>query len=108
VGTGGTLPGIKQPVRKVYHSLPSSAEIRKEWSYTSTIQYVFMESCLTSTTDKFYPMITNKCMMITLVRVIKSRRMRWVWHAARMEKMRYPYRIVILKLGNHLENLGIT
>jgi hypothetical protein len=37
VGTGGSFPGGKQrPERDADHSLPSSAEIKKERSYTSS------------------------------------------------------------------------
>jgi len=33
----GTLcPGIKQPGHEVDHSFPSTAEVKNEWSYTST------------------------------------------------------------------------
>ena len=31
----GSFPGIKRRKRKVYHSPVSSAEVKKEWSYTS-------------------------------------------------------------------------
>jgi hypothetical protein len=32
----GTFPGVKRPGREVYHSLPSSAEVKNEWSSTPT------------------------------------------------------------------------
>jgi hypothetical protein len=57
VSTGDTFPGEKQPVHKIYHSLLSSAEIRKEWSYTSTTPRVFMASCLTQATEKAHPTV---------------------------------------------------
>jgi hypothetical protein len=41
MGTGRFSPGIKRPWYKANHSLPSSAEIKNAWRYTST-QYVFM------------------------------------------------------------------
>jgi hypothetical protein len=51
VGTGDHFPGIKQPGREADHSPPSSAEVKKEWSYTSTAPFVFMAYCLISTSD---------------------------------------------------------
>jgi hypothetical protein len=38
--------GVKRPGREAGHSPPSSAEVKNEWSYTSTPQYVFMAWCL--------------------------------------------------------------
>jgi hypothetical protein len=35
-------PGVKRPGREVYHSPPTSAEVKKMWIYTSTIPYAFM------------------------------------------------------------------
>jgi len=35
-GTGDSLPGGKQPGREAHHSLPSSAEVKDSWRYTST------------------------------------------------------------------------
>jgi hypothetical protein len=32
----GLCPGVTWPGREVAHSLPSSAEVKNEWSYTST------------------------------------------------------------------------
>ena len=34
----------------------------------------------------------------TIVRVIKSRRMRWAWHVARMGEERGVYRFLVVKL----------
>jgi hypothetical protein len=31
-----SLPRVKQPRREIKHSPPSSAEVKNEWSYTST------------------------------------------------------------------------
>jgi hypothetical protein len=39
-------PRIKRPGREADHSPPRSAEVKNEWSYTSTHQYVFMAWCL--------------------------------------------------------------
>jgi hypothetical protein len=33
---------IKQPVREAEYSLPSRAEVKNEWNYTSTPQYAFI------------------------------------------------------------------
>jgi hypothetical protein len=35
MGTG-SFPGVKRPGREVDHPPPPSAEVMKEWSYTST------------------------------------------------------------------------
>jgi hypothetical protein len=32
----GSFPDVNQPEREVDHSNPSGAEVKKEWSYTST------------------------------------------------------------------------
>jgi hypothetical protein len=40
-----------------------------------------------------------------IIRVIKSRRMRWAGHVASMEKMKNTYNILIGKY--HLEDLGV-
>jgi hypothetical protein len=34
--TGRSFPGVKRPGREADHSLPSSAEVKNAWSYTST------------------------------------------------------------------------
>jgi hypothetical protein len=48
MGTGGSFPGGKAD-----HSPPSSAEVKNEWSYISTPQYVFMAWCLVKHRDNF-------------------------------------------------------
>jgi hypothetical protein len=45
MGIGGSFPEVKQTGREADHSPPSSAEVKKEWSYTSTLPYVFMTWC---------------------------------------------------------------
>jgi hypothetical protein len=40
--------GVKWQGRKVDHSTPTSAEIKKTWTYTSTTPYIFMAYCLIS------------------------------------------------------------
>jgi hypothetical protein len=42
IGTGGSFPGVKRQERDADHSPPSSAEVKKMWSYTSIPLYVFM------------------------------------------------------------------
>jgi hypothetical protein len=34
--------GVKQPARVADHSRPSSAEVEKEWSHSSSTRYVYM------------------------------------------------------------------
>jgi hypothetical protein len=36
IGTCGSFPGVKWQGRETDHSLPSSAEVKNAWSYTST------------------------------------------------------------------------
>jgi len=36
------VPGLKRLGRKADHSSPSSAEVKNEWIYASTPQYVLM------------------------------------------------------------------
>jgi len=38
--------GVKRSGREAHHSPPCSAEIRNVLSYTSTLQYIFVEWCL--------------------------------------------------------------
>jgi hypothetical protein len=33
------FPGLKRPGREYYHSSPSNAEVKNEWSYTCTPPY---------------------------------------------------------------------
>jgi hypothetical protein len=47
------FPGVKRPGREADHSPPSSAEVKNAWSYTSTLQYVFMVWCLVTHGDNF-------------------------------------------------------
>jgi hypothetical protein len=50
---GALSLGVKRPGREAYHSLLSSAEVKNVWSYTSTLQYVFMAWCLVKHRDNF-------------------------------------------------------
>jgi hypothetical protein len=40
--SGALSPGVKRLGREADHSPPTSAEVKKMWTYTSTIPYVFM------------------------------------------------------------------
>jgi len=51
--TWGSFPGGKRPGREADHSLPCSAEVKNEWSYTSTSLYVSMAWCLVKQRDNF-------------------------------------------------------
>jgi hypothetical protein len=44
---------VKLPVREADHSPPSCAEFKNTWSYTSTLQYVFMAWYLVKHRDYF-------------------------------------------------------
>jgi hypothetical protein len=41
--------------------------------------------------------INNLYCLPNIIRMIKSRRMRWAWHVARMGKKRNPYRVLVGK-----------
>jgi hypothetical protein len=45
--------GIKRPGREADHSLPSIAEVKDVWRYTSTPQYAFMAWYLVKHRDNF-------------------------------------------------------
>jgi hypothetical protein len=45
--------GVKRPEREADYSPPSSAEVKNAWSYTFTLQYVFMLWCLVKHRDNF-------------------------------------------------------
>jgi hypothetical protein len=47
---GGPSPGVKRQRREALLSPPTSAEVKKTWVYTSTPQYPFMASCLSTGT----------------------------------------------------------
>jgi hypothetical protein len=38
----GSFPVVKRPGPEVNYPPPSSAEVKNEWSYTSTLLYAFM------------------------------------------------------------------
>jgi hypothetical protein len=37
---GALSPGVKRPGREADHTLPTSAEVKKTWVYTSTLPYL--------------------------------------------------------------------
>jgi hypothetical protein len=45
MGTGALPPELKRPEIEADHSLPSSAEVKNAWRYTSTPQYVLTARC---------------------------------------------------------------
>jgi hypothetical protein len=50
----GTLSrGVKRQGSESDHSPPSSAEVKNEWRYTSTLQYAFMAWCSVKHMDNF-------------------------------------------------------
>jgi hypothetical protein len=56
--TGDYFPGVKRPGREAEHSPPSSAEVKNEWSCTST-PYVFLTWCLVQHRDNFVFTLLN-------------------------------------------------
>jgi hypothetical protein len=46
--SGDISPEPKRPGREADNSPPTSAQIKKTWTYTSTPPYVFMAWCLVS------------------------------------------------------------
>jgi hypothetical protein len=42
MGNGSLTPGVERWEREADHSPPSSAEVKKGWSYTSTPHFVFV------------------------------------------------------------------
>jgi hypothetical protein len=42
MSTSGSSPGVKRQGREANHSLPTIAEIKETWIYTSTLPYAFM------------------------------------------------------------------
>jgi hypothetical protein len=57
---GALALGVKRPGNEADHSPPSSAEVKNEWSCTSTPQYVFMAWCLVKNRDFTFFIITNR------------------------------------------------
>jgi hypothetical protein len=57
---GALSLGVKRPRREADHSPPSSAEVKKPWSYTSTPQYAYMPWCLVKHRDNFTAMVKER------------------------------------------------
>jgi hypothetical protein len=53
---GALSLGVKQPVCEPDHSPPSSAEVKNEWSYTSTPQYTFIAWCSVKAQRQLLPL----------------------------------------------------
>jgi hypothetical protein len=53
--------------------------------------------------------LNDMCFSPSIVRVTKSRRIRWVGHVARMGEMRVVYRVLVgnVRERNHSEDLGV-
>jgi len=58
----GVFPGVKRADRELNHSPPSSAEVKKQWSYISTSLYAFIAWCLPK---GFHDL----CSLLSIVRV---------------------------------------
>jgi hypothetical protein len=57
---GALSLGVKRPEREAEHSLPSSAEVKNMWSYTSTTQYAFMAWCSVTAQEHLYLYSVNR------------------------------------------------
>jgi hypothetical protein len=53
MGTGDLSPELKRLGREADHSPPTSAQVKKTWTYTSTPPYVFMAWCLVKHRENF-------------------------------------------------------
>jgi hypothetical protein len=63
---GALSPGVKRPGREADQSLPTSAEIKNPWIYTSTPLYVFMALCLVNLIQgQFYLYLTSAMCSMT-------------------------------------------
>jgi hypothetical protein len=58
MGIWALSTGVKRPGREVGHSLPTSAEVKKTWIYTSTLPYIFLAWRLAKHRDKFTLLIS--------------------------------------------------
>lgn len=54
-----SFPAVKQTGPEADHSSSCSAEVKEEWSYTSTTLHAFMARCLISTRNNFTFYCTN-------------------------------------------------
>jgi hypothetical protein len=69
MGSRGYFRGVKRPGREADHQPPSSTEVNKTWSYTSTSQYVFMAWCLIKHRDNFIFAAILRDFLVTQVQV---------------------------------------
>jgi hypothetical protein len=59
-GIGDSFPGgVKRPWLEANHLVPSSAEVKKTWSYTSSLQYIFMAWYFVKHKDSFTFIVTG-------------------------------------------------
>jgi hypothetical protein len=107
VVTEGSFPGHKASGEWFYHCPPSSSEVKKIWSCAPAPHYVFIARCVIVQRDKFIS--TTNCWKfkhdivkwsslyssLNIVKVIKSRRMRWEGHVARMKEGKGVYRVLV-------------
>jgi len=57
---------VNRPRREAEHSSPSSAEVKKPWSYTSTLQYAFMAWCSDEAQGQIYLYINSYLLQLLL------------------------------------------
>jgi hypothetical protein len=103
---GALFLGVKRPGRETDHSLPSGAEVKNEWSYTSTPQYVFKRRrvkmfnpdtpahviCVLYNFPDIHFIIHFTYSMSDAAQPL-TRRIRGVGHVARIGEMRNAYSI---------------
>jgi hypothetical protein len=64
---GALSLGVKRPGHEADHSPLSSAEVKNEWRYIFTPQYVFMAWCLVKYRDNFTLHFTIMMMMMMII-----------------------------------------
>jgi hypothetical protein len=92
--------GVTWPGREADHSPPSDAEVKNEWSYTSTPPYVFTFTCADRKWRRWTKLnneeLRNLHASPYIVRVVKSKT-RWARYVARMGEIRNEYKILVGK-----------
>jgi hypothetical protein len=79
MGSGVLSSGVRRQGREVNPFLPSSAEVKNAWSYTSIPPYVFMAWCILKHRDNFRLTSTKqlpfwkKCFPVTIWTKIRSK-----------------------------------
>jgi len=59
MSTGVSFPAVKRPGHEADHSPPSSAEVKNEWSHTSTHPYFFIAWCLVTYRIRLHGVVLN-------------------------------------------------